>query len=122
MHSDGQCRMHNAVGHNLEMRSPNERLREVRALRYPTATAAAHALGIVPSTYMGHENGNRGFPKAAAIRYAKFFRVSLRWLLEETGPRERDGRVADELEELSPEAQAQALAFIEFLKAQPPKR
>lgn len=56
-----------------------------RAAGYDTATAAAEALGIKYPTYAAHENGSRGVPRNMD-RYARFFRVSLDWLLEGQGP------------------------------------
>ena len=45
---------------------------------------AAEALGIREPTYMGHENGFRGF-KASAEVYARKFKVNLEWLLTGRG-------------------------------------
>jgi phage repressor protein C with HTH and peptisase S24 domain len=41
-------------------------------------------MGIEEPTYLGHENGSRGLSRAAA-RYARFFRVSLDWLIDGRG-------------------------------------
>lgn len=75
-----------------------ERLVEARKLaRYPSARAAALAMGAVYDTYAQHENNTqgRGVPREAAIRYAKFFRVSLEWLLTGKGEaRPNKGREA----------------------------
>lgn len=43
-------------------------------------------MGVKPSTYCHHENGTRDFDSAAA-RYARFFDVSLDWLLTGSGPK-----------------------------------
>ena len=51
---------------------------------YETAREAAEALGIREPTYMGHENGFRGF-KASAEVYARKFKVNLEWLLTGRG-------------------------------------
>lgn len=59
----------------------NQRLIEARAKRFGTASDAARAMKIPVPTYSGHENSNRGIPLEAAARYAKFFRVSLDWLV-----------------------------------------
>lgn len=56
---------------------------------FDTATAAAEALGIKEPTYLGHENGSRGFRKSSAEQYARRFGVSLEWLLTGRGPMER---------------------------------
>ena len=39
---------------------------------------------MTPATFTHHENGTRGFVKEAS-RYAKFFKVSLEWLLDGRG-------------------------------------
>ncbi|MEN2749322.1 helix-turn-helix transcriptional regulator [Sphingomonas sp. T9W2] len=70
------------------MTTPNERLRQIRAAKYETAVEAADAMGLKHPTYIQHENGLRGsgsIPRKAAERYAKFFRVSLDWLLSGKG-------------------------------------
>jgi len=51
---------------------------------YETAREAADALGIKEPTYMGHENGFRGF-KSSAETYARKFKVNLEWLLTGRG-------------------------------------
>ena len=64
---------------------PFERLKAARIeARYATATLAARALGLSYSTYSAHENGDKGFLRQAP-RYARFFRVSLEWLLTGSG-------------------------------------
>ena len=71
------------------MHSPAERLRSVRiATGYKTAQDAARAMGMKIPTYHGHENGTTGLRRTAAIRYAKFYNISLDWLLMGVG----DGR------------------------------
>lgn len=63
------------------MDTPNQRLRSIREKRgFETAFDAARAYGWNENTYASHENGNRGIPPDAAIRYAKAFRFSLDWL------------------------------------------
>jgi SOS-response transcriptional repressor LexA len=65
----------------LHMDRPNQRLRSIRERSgYETANDAARAFGWNENTYASHENGNRGIPPDAAIRYAKAFRFSLDWL------------------------------------------
>jgi phage repressor protein C with HTH and peptisase S24 domain len=61
---------------------------------FDTAAAAAEALDIKEPTYMGHENGSRGF-KSKAEQYARRFGVSLEWLLTGRGPMERRPTQAD---------------------------
>lgn len=63
------------------MLEPHERLKAARiAAGFETAPAAADAMGISHSTYMGHENGSRGF-RAKAVRYARMFKTTPEWLL-----------------------------------------
>jgi phage repressor protein C with HTH and peptisase S24 domain len=61
--------------------TPHQRLRFAREQAgFARASDAARAMGIGEPTYLGHENGSRGLSRAAA-RYARFFRVSLDWLI-----------------------------------------
>jgi phage repressor protein C with HTH and peptisase S24 domain len=60
---------------------PHQRLRFAREQAgYASASDAARAIGVEEPTYLGHENGSRGLSRAGA-RYARFFRVSLDWLI-----------------------------------------
>lgn len=71
------------------MKQPHERLQEARRRAgFEEATEAARALGIKEPTYLGHENGSRGF-KARADQYARKYGVSLEWLLTGRGGAER---------------------------------
>lgn len=76
--------------HNAFMGTPeSDRLIKARKhANFETAAAAAEALGVKEPTYMGHENGSRGF-KGKAEQYARRFGVSLEWLLTGRGPMER---------------------------------
>ena len=56
------------------------RLKAARARRYPTAAAAAHAMGFVATSYAQYENGTRGF-RTHADRFARFFGVRIEWLI-----------------------------------------
>jgi len=56
--------------------------REQAGFRF--AADAAQAMGVPYSTYSSHENGEKGLSRAGQ-RYAKFFRVSLEWLLTGEG-------------------------------------
>jgi hypothetical protein len=77
----------------LGMSEPCERLKAARQQAgYATSTAAAHAMGVSVPGYTHHENGTRGFA-GAAERYARFFRVSLEWLLTGRGDMRGDLRV-----------------------------
>ena len=51
---------------------------------FKDATDAARRLGVAPSTYLGHENGSRGF-RHSVPKYARFYKVRLEWLLEGIG-------------------------------------
>ena len=60
---------------------PHQRLRFAREQAgYASASDAARAIGVEEPTYLGHENGSRGLSRAGA-RYARFFHVSLDWLI-----------------------------------------
>lgn len=61
------------------------RLRQARKNKnFQSAADAARALNIAYPTYAGHENGNRGL-RSSLERYAKFFGVSVEWLLTGRG-------------------------------------
>ncbi len=65
--------------------APHQRLRLAREQAgFPRASDAARAMGSEEPTYLGHENGSRGLSRAAA-RYARFFGVSLDWLIDGRG-------------------------------------
>ena len=60
----------------------SERLRSARQQAgHRSARAAALRLGIAPSTYSAHENGQNDFGPDAARLYARAFGVSAAWLL-----------------------------------------
>ncbi|MCW2315127.1 hypothetical protein SAMN06265338_1084 [Rhodoblastus acidophilus] len=64
---------------------PKDRLKKAREdAGYETATDAAKAMGVKVPTYTHHENGTAGLSRAGE-RYARFFRVSLEWLLTGRG-------------------------------------
>jgi len=67
------------------MDTAHERLAEARKQAgYATAADAAVAMGVAGPTYTHHENGTRGLSRVAP-RYARFFGVSLDWLLTGRG-------------------------------------
>jgi phage repressor protein C with HTH and peptisase S24 domain len=69
----------------------HERLKAIRIeAGYPTAAAAAAAMGLTAATYRHHENGTAKLSRAGE-RYARFFRVSLEWLLTGRGEKRPDG-------------------------------
>lgn len=98
------------------MQEPHERLAWARRnAGYETATDAAKAMGVYAPTYLGHENGSRGLGRNLQ-KYSKFFKVSAVWLLTGEGPALfRD--MVDPTADLPPEKRAEALRFIEFLRA-----
>lgn len=115
-HSDSQCQTHRGNLH-CSLMERHERLQHARELAgYDTATDAANALSVPPPTYMGHENGSRGFRNPSAERYARFFRVSFEWLQTGKGeprPQSLDLRVRT----LTPDEQREIHQFIEYIEA-----
>ncbi|MGV3580022.1 hypothetical protein [Brevundimonas sp.] len=78
--------MHHEAQYASGMQTPADRLRQAREqAKYPTAKAAAEAMGVPVATYIQHENGSRGYPAARADRYGRFFRVAPEWLLYARG-------------------------------------
>lgn len=76
------------------MGAPAERLKSARIeAGYESAAAAARAMGTPAPTYSGHENGTTDMPRKAAIRYARFYGVSLDWLLTGSGEGRRRTKV-----------------------------
>ena len=74
--------LHYLPEYSVSMKTPNERLREARVKAgFESAVDAADALGVPRSTYIGHENGHRGFPKGRAPDYARKFKTTPEWLL-----------------------------------------
>jgi phage repressor protein C with HTH and peptisase S24 domain len=67
---------------------PSDQAERLRAARikagYATGAAAARAMGISPVSYTHHENGTAGLSRSGE-RYARFFHVSLEWLLTGRG-------------------------------------
>ena len=79
--------LHHGVGYALRMPNPNARLKRARInAGFKTAKDAAESLGVPISTYLGHENGFRGFPAKKAALYARRFKVTEQWLLYGKGP------------------------------------
>jgi hypothetical protein len=78
--------LHNGVNYSVRMTDPATRLRIARLRAgYETAKEAAEALGFPVSTYLGHENGSRGYPAKKAYTYARKFKVREQWLLYGVG-------------------------------------
>ena len=93
------------------------RLRRARQIdgRFKGPTEAARALRIEPPTYLGHENGARGF-KAQAPRYAGFYKVDLKWLITGVGS-PRGAPVEARILSLDPEQQKQVMGAIELFES-----
>jgi transcriptional regulator with XRE-family HTH domain len=99
-----------------ELDTRQGRLRFARKRKYAHATDAARAMGIQISTYLGHENGSRGFDDDAP-RYAAFFGVSLDWLLERRGPAPGENDLYERILDLPAEKRSRAIEFIDFLRS-----
>jgi SOS-response transcriptional repressor LexA len=77
-----KCLLHHPWGYVAAMGGASARLKNARKRSgYPSAKAAAEAMGVPVATYIQHENGGRGFPADRAERYARFYRVPPEWLL-----------------------------------------
>lgn len=94
------------------------RLKDARELAgYETGSDAARALGVPVGSYNCHENGSRGFKKAAALKYAKAFKVDPSWLLYGLGnPRGPD--IVDKIKSLNEDNQRYVLKQIDTLLKQ----
>jgi hypothetical protein len=69
-------------------------------------------MGVAISTYVNHENGGRGLGRAEEL-YARFYRVSLDWLVAGRGdPRSLDSRV----HALPPALQEEVEKFLQLLE------
>lgn len=66
-----------------------QRLRQARSRHFGRAREAAAALGVKPSTYTSHENGQRDFDDASADLYARRFKVPVEWLIYGRGSPDR---------------------------------
>lgn len=66
------------------LEEPNDRLKWARQQAYPDiedATAAAKRFGWNVSTYLSHENGNRGLTRKSALKYGRRYRVAPEWIM-----------------------------------------
>lgn len=100
------------------MTTPNERLKQARIeAGFETAVDAADAMSIPRSTYIGHENGNRGFPAGRAPQYARRFKVSEQWLLYGKGGEApaTTAEIVNLYEGLGPSKQPTALRLLRAL-------
>ena len=97
--SDCKRLLHNHSRYRDRMTDPAERLRIARLRAgYETGKDAAEALGFPVSTYLGHENGSRGYPAKKAEIYARKFKVREQWLLYGVG--EGPGQTGDQSAEI----------------------
>lgn len=103
------------------MSDPSERLRIARLRAgFGSAKEAAEAMGFPVSTYLGHENGSRGYPAKKAEIYARRFKVREQWLLYGVGagPGQSDepkAEVVDIFDRLPPVKRAEALGYLRGL-------
>lgn len=113
--------MHNGAGYDRRMSDPAERLRIARLRAgYSTGKEAAEALGFPVSTYLGHENGSRGYPAKKAEVYARKFKVREQWLLYGVGegPGENGDQKAEIIniiDHLPPLKRAELLGYLRGL-------
>lgn len=123
--SDCKRLLHNGVRYYDSMNDPAERLRIARLRAgYETGKEAAEALGFPVSTYLGHENGSRGYPAKKAAIYARRFKVREQWLLYGVG--EGPGQLGDYsaeivniMDHLPPLKKAEALGYLRALANSP---
>lgn len=127
--------MHNALSnvkrllrydldYSAYMNDPAERLKIARLRAgFDTAKEAAESLGFPVSTYIGHENGSRGYPAKRAFTYARKFKVSEQWLLYGTGKApgtdntDTTAEIINIIERLPALRRAEALAILRVLDA-----
>lgn len=115
--------LHNGALYNDHMSDPAERLRIARLRAgFETGKDAAEALGFPVSTYLGHENGSRGFPAKKAEIYARKFKVREQWLLYGLGEGPGDkgdhkAEIIDILDHLPPLKRAEALGYLRGLSS-----
>lgn len=110
--------LRNNAFYNAHMSDPAERLRIARLRAgFSSGKEAAEALGVPVSTYLGHENGSRGYPAKKAELYARRFKVREQWLLFGVG--EGPGESGDHraeiihiIDRLPPLKRAEALGYL----------
>ena len=74
-------------------------------------------MGVPVSTYIGHENGHRGFPAKRAPQYARKFKVSEEWLLygKGDGPTGQTAEVVDIFNSIPAQRRREALEILRLL-------
>jgi hypothetical protein len=106
------------------MSDPSERLRIARLRAgFETAKDAADSMGLPVSTYLGHENGSRGYPAKKAEIYARKFKVREQWLLYGVGEGpgdkgDRNAEIISIIDHLPPLKKAEALGYLRALANQ----
>ena len=116
--------LHNGAQYVRHMTDPAARLRIARLRAgYETGKDAAEALGFPVSTYLGHENGSRGYPAKRAEVYARKFKVREQWLLYGVGPGpgengDHNAEVIQIYDHLPPLKKAEALGYLRALSNQ----
>lgn len=115
--------LHHAAQYTRSVTDAAERLRIARLRAgYETAKHAAEALGFPVSTYIGHENGSRGYPAKKAAIYARKFKVREQWLLYGVGEGPGDNgdqkaEIINIIDHLPPLKRAEALGYLRGLAA-----
>lgn len=99
------------------METPGDRLRKAReGAGFETAIEAADSLGVKRSTYIGHENGSRGFRADSAAVYARRFKVSAEWLLFGTGiDRKQEAEIVGIFKTVPASRRAEAIEILKLL-------
>lgn len=123
---EGKRLLHNGMHYARHMTDPAERLRIARLRAgYETGKDAALALGIPVSTYLGHENGSRGYTAKGAAFYARRYKVREQWLLYGVGAApgtddtSQTAEIIDIIEHLPPLKRQEALAILRVLRGSP---
>lgn len=97
------------------MKTIAERLKWAREQAgYKTTAEGANALKMPYPTYASHENGSRVPQRDTAVRYANRFKVTADWLL--TGRGDPKAGFKSELDDLPPDARAEALSYLNYLR------
>lgn len=110
--------MHNALMDRRGDPDQAARLREARELAgYSSAREAAeNHLRMPYGTYIGHENGHRGFTAKEARNYAKKYKVNLLWLVFGIGDA-RTVSLDQKISELPEHKQREIARYIEFVES-----
>lgn len=113
--------LRNEARYPVHMSDPAERLRVARLRAgFENGKDAAEAMGIPVSTYLGHENGSRGYTAKRAALYARRFKVREQWLLYGVGEgpgqdSSHNAEVINIFDRLPPLKRAEALGYLRGL-------